>query len=64
MNKVLVYNLFEFAVKWIPAIRTEWKLTSVPIITCITAITDKKIIKVFYVSEVLCFSPQSYLQIK
>ena len=45
-----MYKLFEFAVEWIPAIRNKAELSSVQKITFITAIADKKIISVFYVS--------------
>ena len=40
------------------------KLSSVQKIPFIIAITDKKIIYVFYVSEVLCSPPQSAVKIK
>ena len=44
-----MYKLFEFAVESIPAIRNKAKLSSVQKITCITAMTDEKIISVFCV---------------
>ena len=45
-----MYKLFEFAVEWIPAIRNKAELSSVQKITCITAMSDKKIISVFFAS--------------
>ena len=42
----------------------EQKLSSVQKITCITAIADKKIIRVFCVSVLLYSPPQSAFQIK
>ena len=47
---LLVYQLFEFVVEWIPLIRYKAEIYSVKKITCINAIADKKIIRVFCVS--------------
>ena len=48
----------------IPQSEINQTLSSVPKITCITAIADKKIICVFCVSGVLSSPPQSAVQIK
>ena len=45
-----MYNLFEFAVEWIPAIRSKSELSSVQKITWIPAMADKKIISVFCIT--------------
>ena len=46
----LMYKLFEFAVEWIPTIRNKAELSSVQNITCITAMSDTKMISVFCAS--------------
>ena len=63
-NYLNIYKLFEFAVEWIPAIRNKPKLSWFQKISCITAITDKKMISVFCTSAILCSPPQSAVQIK
>ena len=64
-NYLLVYKLSECAVEWIPTIRNKAdKWSSVEKFTCITAIADKKIINVFFVTGVLCSLPQSAVQLK
>ena len=64
-NYLLIHKLFEFAVEWIPGSRSNsQKLSSVQKLTCITAIADKKIIRVFCMSGILCSPPQSAVQIK
>ena len=58
---LFIYQLFEFVVEWIPLIRYKAEIYSVKKITCINAIADKKIIRVFCVSPVLCSPPQAAL---
>ena len=61
-NYLLIYELFEFAVEWLPATERKQKLRSVQKITCITVIADKKI-SLFCVSGALCFLPQPTVEI-
>ena len=55
-NYLLVCKLFEFASEWVSTITNKAEIISVKKITCNTAISDKKIVIVFCVSEALCSS--------
>ena len=50
LYKHTIYSFFEFALKWIPAIRKKAELSSIQKITFITATADKKIISVLCLS--------------
>ena len=64
MSYLLVYKLFEFAVERNPAIRNKTETILISKNHLHTAMTEKKIIRVFCVSVVLHFPHQPTIQIK